>query len=301
MTHTVLVIREEDRDTVLATLDREVGPPDVSVVVGGDTRHSSEWQALQALAPAIEAGEVDVVVIHDAARPLAGTAMFASVIETATAHGGAIPVRNQGNLAALDGAEQPPERVVAVQTPQAFLARPLLEAYRLAEADGFVGTDTASCMERYTDVPVLCVEGDAGNIKITFPEDLFLAERLLAKADWDLSEQGHPTEGSPRWRTCGTCGPTGSTHESRGGRAALRGVRRGNRPRAALHRPVARLGALHPLRHPRRAVLARAHPGVRPGSRAAAGQQAAPGVAADLPRPRRLPAPAARAPCCASR
>lgn len=188
VTHTVVVIREQDRDAVLATLDREVGPPEVSVVVGGDSRHSSEWQALQALAPAIEAGEIDVVVIHDAARPLAGTGMFAAVIDTATRHGGAIPVRDQGNLAALDGNPRPPDRVVAVQTPQAFLARPLLEAYRRAEADGFVGTDTASCMERYTEVPVVCVDGDAGNIKITFPEDLFLAERLLAKADWDLSD-----------------------------------------------------------------------------------------------------------------
>ncbi len=190
VTHTVIVVREQDRESVLATIDREIGPPDVSIVVGGDSRHSSEWQALQALAPAIEAGEIDVVVIHDAARPLAGTAMFASVIDTATTYGGAIPVRTQGNLAALDGVEQPPERVVAVQTPQAFSARPLLEAYRLAEADGFVGTDTASCIEAYTDVPVLCVEGDARNIKITFPEDLFLAERLLAKAGWDLSEHG---------------------------------------------------------------------------------------------------------------
>jgi 2-C-methyl-D-erythritol 4-phosphate cytidylyltransferase len=191
VTRTVLVIREEDRDTVVATLDREVGPPDVAVVAGGDSRHSSEWQALQALAPAIEAGEIDVVVIHDAARPLALTTLFASVIDTASTHGGAIPVRDQGNLAALEGGDDPPERVVAVQTPQAFRARPLLEAYRLAEADGFIGTDTASCMEHYTDVPVLCVDGDAGNIKITFPEDLFLAERLLAKADWDLSGREH--------------------------------------------------------------------------------------------------------------
>ena len=74
-----------------------------------------------------------------------------------------------------------------MQTPQAFTARPLLEAYRRAAEDGFVGTDTASCIERYTEVPVHCVEGDAGNIKITFPDDLFLAERLLAKAHWDLS------------------------------------------------------------------------------------------------------------------
>jgi 2-C-methyl-D-erythritol 4-phosphate cytidylyltransferase len=191
VTHTVLVIREDDRETVMATLDREVDPPEVTVVVGGDSRHSSEWQALQALAPAIEAGEIDVVVIHDAARPLTLTTMFASVIEAALEHGGAIPVRDQGHLTALGDGEQPPERVVAVQTPQAFRAGPLLEAYRSADADGFVGTDTASCMERYTDVPVLCVPGDAGNIKITFPEDLFLAERLLAKADWDLSGRQH--------------------------------------------------------------------------------------------------------------
>ncbi|WP_307861919.1 IspD/TarI family cytidylyltransferase [Nocardioides sp. SYSU D00065] len=196
VTQTVLVIREEDREAVMSMLEREVGPPDVTVVVGGDSRHSSEWQALQALAPAIEAGEVDVVVIHDAARPLAVTTMFASVIEAALEHGGAIPVRDQAHLASLtEDGEQPPDRVVAVQTPQAFRAGPVLEAYRLAEADGFVGTDTASCMERYTDVPVLCVPGDAGNIKITFPEDLFLAERLLAKTDWDLSgRQRHRRE-----------------------------------------------------------------------------------------------------------
>lgn len=192
VTHTVLVIREEDRETVMATLAREVGPPEVAVVEGGDSRHASEWQALQALAPAIEAGDVNVVVIHDAARPLAPTTMFAAVIDTAAEHGGAIPVREQGNIAALDGGQRPPNRVVAVQTPQAFRALPLLEAYRLAEADGFVGTDTASCMERYADIEVWCVGGDAGNIKITFPEDLFLAERLLAKVDRDLSGRQHP-------------------------------------------------------------------------------------------------------------
>jgi len=187
VTSTVLVIREQDREQVLATIDREVDPPDVAVVTGGDSRHGSEWEALQFLAPAIESGEIDVVVIHDAARPLAGTDLFAAVIAAAAEHGGAIPVRDQGNLASLDGAGSPPDRVVAVQTPQAFAARPLLEAYRRAAEQGFVGTDTASCMERYTDVPVRCVAGDAGNIKITFPEDLFLAERLLAKASWDLS------------------------------------------------------------------------------------------------------------------
>ena len=184
---TLVVIREADRDDVLAALSREVGPPVVDVVVGGETRHDSEWCALQALAPAITAGEVDVVVIHDAARPLAGTDLFAAVVAAAVEHGGAVPVREQAALAALDGAPPPPERVVAVQTPQAFRAAPLLEAYRRAAEDGFVGTDTAACMERYTDLPVHCVPGDARNVKITFGEDLFLAERLLDRAGYDLT------------------------------------------------------------------------------------------------------------------
>jgi 2-C-methyl-D-erythritol 4-phosphate cytidylyltransferase len=187
ITHTVLVVREEDRDVVQAAVSRELDPPAVQVVTGCDSRHASEWMALQALQPAIVAGEVDVVVIHDAARPLAGTALFEAVILAAVEHGGAIPVRDQLHLTSLGADQRSLERVVAVQTPQAFLAQPLLEAYRQADADGFVGTDTASCIEEYTEVPVHCVPGDAGNIKITFPEDLFLAERLLAKAAYDLS------------------------------------------------------------------------------------------------------------------
>lgn len=185
--HTVLVVREADRAGVEATLDREVGPPAIEVVDGGDSRHASEWAALRALEPQIMSGLVDVVVIHDAARPLASTQLFREVIATAAAYGGAIPVREQRDLIGLGDTVVPDDSVVTVQTPQAFAARPLLDAYRSAATDGFVGTDTASCIERYTEVSVRCVQGDARNIKITFPDDLFLAERLLAKADYDLS------------------------------------------------------------------------------------------------------------------
>ena len=184
---TLVVIREQDRDLVIETLAREVGPPDVEIVAGGTSRHGSEWEALKVLAPAIEAGELDVVVIHDAARPLAGSDMWASVIDVAARFGGAIPADEQGHLAPLNADEAAGQRVVAVQTPQAFAARPLLDAYRKAHIDGFVGTDTASCIERYSATSVRCVPGDAGNIKITFPDDLFIAERVLAKARWDLS------------------------------------------------------------------------------------------------------------------
>jgi 2-C-methyl-D-erythritol 4-phosphate cytidylyltransferase len=203
--HTVLVVRASDRTAVEATVEREIGLPAIDVVVGGDTRHASEWAALCALEPKIRAGEVDVVVIHDAARPLATSQLFEQVIATAAEHGGALPVREQLGLIGVGDTTVPDDSVVTVQTPQAFLAAELLEAYRQAHADGFVGTDTASCVERYTDLSVRCVQGDARNIKITFPDDLFLAERLLAQADYDLSGglERHSTPLRDLWRRSG--------------------------------------------------------------------------------------------------
>jgi 2-C-methyl-D-erythritol 4-phosphate cytidylyltransferase len=191
VTHTVLVIREQDRGAVLTALRSEVDGPDVLLVTGGETRHDSEWASLKVLEPAIESDEIDVVVIHDAARPLAGTALFSRVIEACRTHAGAIPVVTQGSLTALASDEDPPQTpVVAVQTPQAFRSRPLLTAYTQAAAEGFLGTDTASCVERYTDLPVHWVVGDPRNVKITFPDDLLLVERLLVKAGGDLSHLG---------------------------------------------------------------------------------------------------------------
>ncbi len=70
-----------------------------------------------------------------------------------------------------------PERLVAVQTPQAFRAAPLLAAYEEAARCGFVGTDTASCIERFApDVPIRWVPGHERNIKITYAHDLLVAE-----------------------------------------------------------------------------------------------------------------------------
>jgi len=177
----VLVIRDGDQDAVREALASHPAGVDVIVVTGGPSRHASEWHALGALRPAIEHGDIDVVVIHDAARPLASADLFRAVIESAARHGGALPVVDQPAVIRRDADGGPvTERTVAVQTPQAFRAVPLLGAYAAADRDGFVGTDTASCIEHYTDLPVHCVPGDARNIKITFPEDLALAERLLA-------------------------------------------------------------------------------------------------------------------------
>ena len=70
--------------------------------------------------------------------------------------------------------------LVGVQTPQAFRAQPLLDAYRRADRDGFTGTDTAACVAQYTDLAIHGVPGPATNLKITFAEDVALAARLVA-------------------------------------------------------------------------------------------------------------------------
>lgn len=191
----VVVVREQDRPQVETALQAHHPDLDAVVVVGGDTRHGSEWNALQALAGRIDSGALDVVAIHDGARPLADDALFRAVIGEAAHRGGALPVRDQDALvpretgAAATGAAASGSvatgALVAVQTPQAFRAAPLLDAYRQAERDGFVGTDTASCVEEYTDLRIHCVPGPATNLKITFPEDVALAERLLRRY-WDL-------------------------------------------------------------------------------------------------------------------
>lgn len=172
--HVVVVHRSQDR----AAVEAVVGPA-VTLVEGGTTRHESEWHALQALAGPIDAGTVDVVAMHDAARPLAPPELFDEVVRAAARHGGALPVRRQTGLLPRRAGTALAAALVGVQTPQAFGARQLLEAYRCAEADGFAGTDTASCLEAYTDVRIHGVQAPATNIKITFPEDVALAERLL--------------------------------------------------------------------------------------------------------------------------
>jgi 2-C-methyl-D-erythritol 4-phosphate cytidylyltransferase len=177
----LVVVRPGERDEVAAALQPHLGEGEIGLVEGGDTRHASEWAALRALAPAIEAGEVDVVAIHDGARPLAGPELFAATISAAREHGGAIPVVRLPGLLARDGRDLPAPSsgsLDGVQTPQAFRAAELVAAYAAAAAEGFDGTDSAACWTRYTDLPVAAVPSSPANLKITFPEDLGLALRL---------------------------------------------------------------------------------------------------------------------------
>jgi 2-C-methyl-D-erythritol 4-phosphate cytidylyltransferase len=185
----VLVVREGEQEAVRAAvepfLEPETGPgqgedgPEVAMVTGGPTRHASEWQALSLLADDIETGEIDVVAMHDAARPLASRDLYARVLAAVTEHGGAIPVAPLDHLVDLDGTALP-DRLVGVQTPQAFRAADLLAAHRAARADGFEATDTAGCLAAYGEVSVVAVESDAGNLKLTVADDFVVAEALSA-------------------------------------------------------------------------------------------------------------------------
>ena len=175
----VVVVRPEDRDDVAEALAPHLGSHDVWLVDGGDERHDSEYRALQALRGDIGSGEIDVVAIHDAARPLASAALFRAVVDVAAADGAAVPALPAGRLNNADGSLAA-EGLVAVQTPQAFRSGPLLDAYDAADAAGFVGTDTAACLEQYAHLPIRQVDGERRNLKITFAEDLRLAEELLA-------------------------------------------------------------------------------------------------------------------------
>ena len=175
----VVVVREQDVAEVSALVEGMLAEgQEATLVVGGATRHDSEWRGLQALREQVAAGELDVVVVHDAARPLSGTALFDATVLAAHRHGGALPVRPLPGLVTHDGRRHV-TGPVGVQTPQAFRAGPLLEAYARAAEDGFAGSDTATCVAAYTDLAVVGVRAPATNLKITFAEDLALAERLL--------------------------------------------------------------------------------------------------------------------------
>ena len=186
----VLVVRPDDADLAARTLAEELPRPPVPVelVVGGGSRHGSEERALHHLEPAIRAGGLDLVLIHDAARPLCPPSLVAALVGTASRRGGAVPGVVADDLALWDDAAAHGASLVPlagthvrVQTPQVFAAAPLLAAYRRAAAAGFEGTDTAACVERFSALEVVHVPGEERNFKITYPHDVQVADAFVRR------------------------------------------------------------------------------------------------------------------------
>jgi 2-C-methyl-D-erythritol 4-phosphate cytidylyltransferase len=182
-----LVVRRQDQARAELLVNETLPAKLTNVVVGGDSRHLSEMAGLEALRTDIESGDIDLVAIHDGARPFVTLQLLDDLIESAISHDGAVPalgIPEPLYRASDRGAERvEPESLRRVQTPQVFRAKPLLAAYEASVEAGFEGVDTAETMERFSDLRVVIVPGDPRNIKITFVEDFYTAEEHAL--DWE--------------------------------------------------------------------------------------------------------------------
>jgi 2-C-methyl-D-erythritol 4-phosphate cytidylyltransferase len=152
-----------------------------AVVAGGPERQESVARGLAAVPAA-----APWILVHDGVRPCITPELVRRVVEATRAHGAAtaaLPIAETLKRGAEGWVKEtvPRDGLWAIQTPQGFRADLLREAHRRASADGVLGTDDAALVERL-GAGVRLVAGLPGNVKITRPEDLPLARRLLTPA-----------------------------------------------------------------------------------------------------------------------
>ena len=171
-----LVLSRQDMDVARQRFLWELDAGGVSLTIGGNSRSESVGNALGNLTDSAE-----MVCIHDAVRPCISRECIDAVIRKAAETGAAIlawPVHGTLKLAGRDGTIESTvsrERLWQAQTPQVF-RRELIERAYAAAAHG--ATDDAALVEAAGHAVTL-VPGHPGNIKITTPEDLALAEAIL--------------------------------------------------------------------------------------------------------------------------
>lgn len=177
----VVVVAEPEVAFVQQILQLVPGLKPWQVTAGGSERQYSVLNGIRCAGD-----EADIILVHDAARPLISRETILAVIEAVKAQGGAIAAVPAKNTIKLCNDQhqvvETPDRskLWEVQTPQGFQRDILLRANAQAEQDKFLGTDDASLVERLGK-PVYIVESDYRNIKITTPEDILIAEAFLAE------------------------------------------------------------------------------------------------------------------------
>ena len=175
----IIIVAAHEVETVEKLLSATAGLKPWRVTVGGSERQYSIANGLKLLPD-----DAEIILVHDAARPLINTRTIDDVIDAAKKFGGAIaavPSKDTIKIVDAEGFVKctPPRReLVSVQTPQGFRREILLQAYAQADAEKFLGTDDASLVERL-GAKVKVVTSSYANIKITTPEDLTVAESLL--------------------------------------------------------------------------------------------------------------------------
>jgi 2-C-methyl-D-erythritol 4-phosphate cytidylyltransferase len=179
----VAVVNPLEMEQARKVLSRHLEVP-IDLIEGGQSRHDSESRALEYIAPSIDTGRCSQVLIHDGARPLAAPSLIQRLVQAADETGGALPYLPSGNLV---GEFPTQSKIVRVQTPQVFSAAMLLDSYRQAVAAEFSGTDTASCVARFhPEIEIKTVYGSAQNLKVTYPQDLVMAEYILSSQGFEL-------------------------------------------------------------------------------------------------------------------
>ncbi len=146
------------------------------ILLGGTERYQSSWAAIQAFSDRPD----DVLLIHDAARPLLSPSIISDVVESMRLHNAAVVAVPASDtvLHSFDNkrvADIPPRKeMYYAQTPQAFRVKTIQRAFELGIQDTcFNPTDDSGVLLRYLpEEPIVIVEGESVNRKITFKDDL---------------------------------------------------------------------------------------------------------------------------------
>lgn len=175
VTEVILVLNDESKKKDYAERYRKI----VSCVTGGKRRQDSVISGFRKIDPE----KAGIVLVHDGVRPLVSQELIGRVIEAAREKGAVVPaIPLEDTVKLVDGQEVEQtlerERIFRCQTPQGFFYSTLKEALAKAGDDDFFATDETTLVERIGK-RVWIVQGDAGNIKITTPEDLKIAEAIL--------------------------------------------------------------------------------------------------------------------------
>ena len=186
----ILVVGEGEEEYCRQSFVEKYNFKKVSAVIkGGRERYHSVYQALCHIA--FQNKNDSLVFIHDGARPFVSEEILQRAYDAADKNGACIvgvPVKDTIKVVGKDGKVQnTPDRATlwSVQTPQVFSYTKVKNAYdKMIELEQFgrltkTVTDDAMVLETYGDIPVCVVEGSYENIKITTPDDLILAERIL--------------------------------------------------------------------------------------------------------------------------
>ena len=187
----LIVSHPQHLDEVRELLPSSQHPKLLTVVAGGAERQDSTLNALRALAQITDSPLEQIrILIHDAVRPAVSQSIIERVCTALHTHQAAnlvvpvtdtlLEVNDNGTTAAMPSRA----RFRRVQTPQGFHAATLQHAYDVALTDpNFQATDDCGVVFRYlSEVEIALVEGEQRNIKLTYPEDLYVLHHLLEKS-----------------------------------------------------------------------------------------------------------------------